>query len=84
MSEVQGHGGGLVHRAALFWRGVELKTYTLYIHDDRYSVPSLDAVTVRDDQRALEVGRNRLTVSPHYRLIEVWEDDRFIDKFARP
>jgi hypothetical protein len=62
----------------------ELKTYTLYIHDDRYSVPSLDAVTVRDDARACEVGRNRLGVSPHYRLIEVWEDDRFIDRFDRP
>jgi hypothetical protein len=60
-----------------------LKTYTLYIHDDRYSVPSLDAVTVRDDERAREIGQNRLVVSPHYHLVEVWEDDRFIDKFAR-
>jgi hypothetical protein len=61
-----------------------LKTYTFYIHDDRYSVPSLDAVTVRDDARALEVAKDRLAASPHYRLIEVWEDDRFIDKFERP
>ena len=61
----------------------DLKTYTLYIHDDRYSVPSLDAVTVRDDDRAREVGKNRLAVSAHYRMIEVWEDDRFIDKFER-
>jgi hypothetical protein len=60
-----------------------LKTYTLYIHDDRYSVPSLDAVTVRDDQRAREIGASRLTASPHYQRIEVWEDDRFIDKFER-
>ncbi|HZC17765.1 MAG TPA: hypothetical protein VE309_13485 [Caulobacteraceae bacterium] len=60
-----------------------MKTYILYIHDDRYSVPSLDAVTVRDDQRALEVVRDRLTVSPHYRQIEVWEDDRFIDRFEQ-
>lgn len=60
-----------------------MKTYTLYIHDDRYSVPSLDAVIVRDDERACEVGRNRLVASPHYRLVEVWEDDRFIDKFER-
>ena len=61
-----------------------MKTYTLYIHDDRYSVPSLDAMTVRDDARALEVGQNRLAASPHYHLIEVWEDDRFIGKFERP
>ena len=60
-----------------------MNTYTLYIHDDRYSVPSLDAITVRDDERAREVAANRLTVSPHYHLIEVWEDDRFIDKFER-
>ncbi len=57
-----------------------MKTYIFYIYDDRYSVPSLDAVTVRDDQRAREVGANRLTVSPHYQLIEVWEDDRFVAK----
>lgn len=61
-----------------------MKTYTLYIHDDRYSVPSLDAVTVRDDERALEVAKDRLASSPNYRLIEVWEDDRFIGKFERP
>ena len=61
-----------------------MKTYTLYIHDDRYSVPSLDAVTVRNDERACEVAQNRLAASAHYRLIEVWEDDRFIDKFERP
>jgi hypothetical protein len=63
--------------------GVALNTYTLYIHDDRYSVPSLDAVTVRDDERAREVARKRLAASPQYRLIEVWEDDRFVDKFER-
>jgi hypothetical protein len=61
-----------------------LKTYTLYIHDDRYSVPSLDAVTVRDDERAREVAKDRLAASPQYRLIEVWEDDRFIGRFERP
>ena len=60
-----------------------MKTYTLYIHDDRYSVPSLDAVIVRDDDRARAIGRNRLAFSPHYHLVEVWEDDRFVDKFAR-
>lgn len=62
----------------------DLKTYTLYIHDDRYSVPSLDAVTVRDDERALEIGQSRLMVSPHYRAVEVWEDERFLGKFERP
>jgi hypothetical protein len=73
----------LINRSPEFSVGAELKTYTLYIHDDRYSVPSLDAVTVRDDERACEVAANRLTVSPHYQLIEVWEDDRFVGKFDR-
>ncbi len=60
-----------------------MKTYILYIHDDRYSVPSLAAVTVRDDERACEVAADRLTISPHYKLIELWEDDRFLDRFER-
>jgi len=61
-----------------------LKIYTLYIHDDRYSVPSLDAASAAEDALAEEVARARLVASPHYRAIEIWEDDRFVGKVERP
>jgi hypothetical protein len=67
----------------LLLRGAVLKTYTLYIHDDRYSVPSLDAVTVSGDARAREIAQGRLAASPHYRAVEIWEDDRFVGKVER-
>lgn len=61
-----------------------MKTYVLYIHDDRYSVPTLDSITVADDERAKEVAAERLASSPHYRAAELWEDDRLVEKLARP
>ena len=60
-----------------------LKTYMLYVHDDRYSVPNLDTVTVRDDERAIEIATQRLSSSPHYRLVEMWEDDRLVCRIGR-
>jgi hypothetical protein len=62
----------------------QLKIYTLYVHDDRYSVPSLDAANVADDELALKIARGRLVASPHYRAIEIWEDDRFVGTVERP
>jgi hypothetical protein len=55
-----------------------LKTYTLFIHDDRYSVPSLDAVGAADDEAAAAVALARLGASHHYFAIEVWDGDRQI------
>lgn len=60
-----------------------MKTYFLYMHDDRYSVPSLDAVIVRNDQRASEIAAKRLTSSDHYLGVEVWEDERLVCRFDR-
>jgi len=52
------------------------KIYTLFIDDDRYSVPSLDAVGADDDDAATAFARDRLALSPHYSAIEVWEGER--------
>jgi hypothetical protein len=60
-----------------------LKTYTFYIDDDRYSVPSLDAVSAADDSEAVITARARLAESPHYRAIEVWDDERQVAKIGR-
>ena len=61
-----------------------MKTYVLYIHDDRYTVPALDSITVNDDERASEVAGDRLASSAHYYLAELWEDDRLVARLEKP
>ena len=61
-----------------------MKTYVLYVHDRRYSVPSLDAVTVRGDARAREIATQRLASSAHYFAAEVWEADRLVCRLDKP
>ncbi|MGI8840975.1 MAG: hypothetical protein ACR2F8_09400 [Caulobacteraceae bacterium] len=61
-----------------------MKTYVLYIHDDRYTVPTLDSITAEGDQRAHQLAAKRLASSPHYHGAELWEDDRLVERLARP
>lgn len=61
-----------------------MKTYFLYVHDDRYTVPNLDTIIVRDDERARALAAKRLASSPHYRGVEVWEDERLVVRLDRP
>lgn len=65
-------------------RSLGVKTYLLYIHDDRYTVPTMDSVTVSGDERALQLARERLASSPHYYAVEVWEDDRLVGRVGKP
>jgi hypothetical protein len=58
-----------------------LNVYILYVHDDRYSVPTLDTVSVRDDARAIELAVKRLAASPHYQAVELWDGDRLVCRF---
>ena len=48
-----------------------MRSFSFYIEDDRYSVPTLEFVTVKDVERARELATTRLTLSPHLRRIEV-------------
>ena len=61
-----------------------MKTYVLYIHDDRYTVPTLDSITVDDDERAKELAGGRLAASAHYHRAELWEDDRLVARLEKP
>lgn len=67
-------------------RGIRarLQTYVLYIHDNRYSVPTLDSITVVDDGRARALAADRLASSAHYHAVELWEDDRLVAKLEKP
>ncbi len=57
-----------------------MKTYTLYVEDDRYAAPTLLTVEARDDERVRELAQRRLAESPHYLGVEIWEDDRLVDQ----
>lgn len=57
--------------------------YTLFIHDDRYSVPSLDAVTAADDRSVRTIATARLDGSTHYQAIEIWDDEREVGRIER-
>ncbi len=58
-------------------RGVVI-TYTIYIHDQRYAVPTLLTAEMADDARVRDFARERLAQSEHYRAVEIWEDDRLV------
>jgi len=55
-----------------------LNIYILYIHDDRYSVPSVDSLRANDDVEAVERLRVRLHSSPHYFAVTLWHDERLV------
>jgi hypothetical protein len=64
--------------------GTCVKTYLLYVHDERYSVPTLDTIVVADDERAQEIAAARLIGSRHYRSVEVWDEARLVCGIDRP
>jgi len=68
-----------VRRAgALAVIGGGVDVYTLYIEDDRYSVPTIDILSADTDAEAMTLAAERLASSPHYLSVEVWADDRYV------
>ena len=61
-----------------------MRTYVIYVHDDRYTVPTLDSITASGDERARQLTRERLASSPHYHAVELWEDDRMVARLEKP
>jgi hypothetical protein len=60
-----------------------MTTYAVFVHDDRYSVPTFYMVTVASDARALELAGEKLRSSPHYRQVEVFDGERLVGAFQR-
>jgi hypothetical protein len=60
-----------------------MRTFHFFIEDERYTVPTLAIVTVRDERRALELARQRLEESPHHLAVEVCEDDASLARIVR-
>ena len=57
---------------------VPVNIYVLYIHDDRYSVPTIDSFPSPSDEEAMRAMSERLGSSPHYFAIELWQGDRVV------
>jgi hypothetical protein len=55
--------------------GRAMRDYTFHIYDDRYTVPTLAFVVVRDEARAHEMAEEHLRASRHYLAIEVFEGE---------
>jgi len=60
-----------------------VKTFSIHIHDDRYEQPTLLIAGVRDEERVGEIAREKLAESPHYRAIEVLDQDRILFRIER-
>lgn len=57
--------------------------YSIYIYDDRYSVPTLDVVVALDDVQATEMAVEKLSNSSHYLAVEIFEGERLVYKTHR-
>ena len=53
-----------------------MTTYTLFVHDGRYVVPTLLTIESRDDDGARAYALRHLESSTHYRAVEIWDDER--------
>ena len=51
-----------------------MRTFSCFITDDRYSVPTLTFLLVADEQLAREMALRRLLESPHHRTVELREN----------
>jgi len=56
-------------------------TYSFYIEDDRYSVPTLLFVDAADDASALRMARDKLA-EPHHVAIEVRDGYRILERLV--
>lgn len=61
-----------------------MRTFSYFIKDDRYSVPTLQFAVVPDEARALELATRQLFSSPHHLAIEVHEGGQRLYRQERP
>lgn len=59
-----------------------MTTYTLYVHDGRYAVPTLLTIDSRDDESARAHARRHLESSAHYHAVEIWDDERKVARLT--
>lgn len=64
-------------------RNQALRTFSFYIHDQRYSVPTLQIVTVHDEARARELAQAHLDEGDHHLAVDVVEGQTELFRLER-
>lgn len=49
-----------------------MTAFEVFVHDDRYSVPTLQLISADDDFEAREAAKALLRASPHHLGVELW------------
>ena len=57
-----------------------MRTFTFFLTDQRYSVPTVAFITARDVEWAAELARKQLGESPHHLAVELRENDELIGR----
>ena len=60
-----------------------MPTFTIFIRDERYSVPTIVFIDVANIERAAQVAKDRLVESRHHLAVELCEDDQPLARFDR-
>lgn len=60
-----------------------MRIFSFYIHDSRYSVPTLQIVSAADEAQARALAQVRLDEAMAHLAIEVMEDDRTLFELTR-
>jgi hypothetical protein len=60
-----------------------MRTYSLFIEDDRYSVPTLVVIEARSDDGAVAIAQRHLRESRHHQSVELCFEDRPLFKCRR-
>jgi hypothetical protein len=51
-----------------------MTAFEVFVHDDRYSVPTLQLISAEDDFEARRAADVLLRASPHHLGVELWRD----------
>jgi ribosome-binding protein aMBF1 (putative translation factor) len=60
-----------------------MRTFTFFLTDRRYTVPTVAFITAVDVGRAVEIARQQLDASPHHLAIELRENDELVGRIDR-
>ena len=55
-----------------------MRNFSIFVADDRYSVPTMLMAVVTDEARAIELAVDKLAETPHHLSVEVWEADALV------
>ena len=57
-----------------------MKSYFLYIDDDRYATPTMEVVAAADFNGARITAKQRVNASPHHQAVEIWHEERLLSR----